>query len=36
MVNPDQKITGLRVLIIAEDGAKTIEVMFNKVVEEIN
>jgi hypothetical protein len=32
----DQKIIGVRVLDIAEEGAKTIEAMFNKVVEEIN
>jgi hypothetical protein len=36
MENPDQKIAGIRVLDIAEEGAKTIEVMFNKVVKEIN
>ena len=36
MRNPDQKITGVRVLDIAEEGAKAIELMFNKVVKEIN
>jgi uncharacterized protein YkvS len=36
MGNPDQKITGVRVLDIAEEGAKAIELMFNKVVEKIN
>jgi hypothetical protein len=36
MGNTDQKIIGVRVLDIAEEGAKTIEAMFNKVVKEIN
>ncbi|MEK9630153.1 MAG: hypothetical protein VW455_14170 [Nitrospinota bacterium] len=36
MKNSDQKLTGIRVLDIAEEGAKTIETMFNKVVEELN
>ena len=36
MVYTDQKITSVRVLDIAEEGAKAIELMFNKVVEEIN
>lgn len=36
MGNLDQKITGVRVLDIAEEGAKAIEAMFTKVVEEIN
>jgi hypothetical protein len=36
MGNLDQKITGVRVLDIAEEGAKAIEAMFNKVVGEIN
>jgi hypothetical protein len=36
MGNPYQKITGVQVLDIAEEGAKTIEVMFNKIVKEIN
>jgi hypothetical protein len=36
MGNLDQKITGVRVLDIAEEGAKAIEAMFKKVVEEIN
>ncbi len=36
MRNSDQKITGIRVLDIAEEGAKAIEAMFNKVIEEIN
>jgi hypothetical protein len=33
---PDQKITGVRVLDIAEESSKAIEIMFNKLVEEIN
>ena len=36
MGNPDQKIISVRVLDIAEEGAKAIELMFNKVVEEID
>ena len=36
MRNPEQKVTGIRVLDISEEGAKAIEAMFNKVVEEIN
>ena len=36
MGNLDQKITGVRVLDIAEEGPKAIEAMFNKVVGEIN
>jgi hypothetical protein len=36
MGNTDQKITGVRVLDIAEEGAKAIEIMFNKMVGEIN
>lgn len=36
MKNPEQKVTGIRVLDISEEGAKAIEAMFNKVVEEIN
>ena len=36
MKNSDQKVTGIRVLDISEEGAKAIEAMFNKVVEEIN
>jgi hypothetical protein len=36
MENPDQKITGVRILDIAEEVSKLIEVMFNKVIEEIN
>jgi hypothetical protein len=36
MENLDQKITGVRVLDIAEEGAKAIEAMFNKMVEEID
>ena len=36
MRNSDQKVTGIRVLDIAEEGAKAIEDMFNKVIKEIN
>lgn len=36
MRNSDQKVTGIRVLDIAEEGAKAIETMFNKVIQEIN
>ncbi len=36
MKNSDQKVTGIRVLDISEEGAKKIEAMFNKVIEEIN
>ncbi len=36
MKNSDQKVTGIRVLDISEEGAKAIEAMFNKVVKEIN
>jgi hypothetical protein len=36
MRNLDPKITGIRVLDIAEEGAKAIETMVNKMVEEIN
>jgi hypothetical protein len=36
MGNLDQKITGVRVLDIAEEGAKAIETMVNDMVEEIN
>ncbi|MFT4578794.1 MAG: hypothetical protein ACI8PD_001225 [Nitrospinales bacterium] len=36
MRNSEQIVTGIRVLDISEEGAKAIEAMFNKVVEEIN
>ncbi len=36
MHSSDQKVTGIRVLDISEEGAKAIEAMFNKVVQEIN
>ena len=36
MENIDQKITGIRVLDIAEEGAKVIEAMVNNMVKEIN
>lgn len=36
MRNSDQKVTGIRVLDIAEEGAKAIETMCNKVIQEIN
>ena len=36
MENLDQKITGIRVLDIAEEGAKAIETMVNNMVKEIN
>ena len=36
MVYTDQKVTSVGVLDITEEGAKAIELMFNKVVEEIN
>ena len=36
MGNLDQKITGIRVLDIAEEGAKAIETMVNNMVKEIN
>ena len=36
MGNLDQKITGVRVLDIAEEGAKAIETMVNNMVNEIN
>ena len=36
MQNSEQKITGIRVLDISEEGAKAIEEMLNKVVQEIN
>ena len=36
MENIDQKITGIRVLDIAEEGAKVIETMVNNMVKEIN
>jgi hypothetical protein len=36
MGNLDQKITGVRVLDIAEEGAKAIESMVNNMVTEIN
>ncbi len=31
-----QKVTGVRVLDIAEEGAKAIETMVNKVIEDVN
>jgi hypothetical protein len=36
MLNSEQKVTGIRVLDISEEGTKVIEAMFNKVVKEIN
>ena len=36
MRNSDQQVTGIRVLDISEESAKTIEAMFNQVIEEIN
>jgi hypothetical protein len=36
MGNLDQKIIGVRVLDIAEEGAKAIETMVNNMVKEIN
>ena len=36
MENLDQKITGIRVLDIAEEGAKAIETMVNNMVKEVN
>ena len=36
MKNLDQKITGIRVLDIAEEGAKAIETMVNNMVKDIN
>jgi len=36
MKNLDQKITGIRVLDIAEEGEKAIETMVNNMVKKIN
>ncbi len=36
MRNSDHKVTGIRVLDMAEESTKTIEAMFSKVVAEIN
>ena len=36
MKNSDQQVTGIRVLDISEEAPKTIEAMFNQVIEEIN
>ena len=36
MRNSDQQVTGIRVLDISEEAPKTIEAMFNQVIEEIN
>ncbi len=36
MGNLDQRVTTVRVLDIAEEGAKAIEIMFNSMVKEID